>query len=85
MLLCSVASQQTIFLHSFHTSPPHIESTESLSASQHTKLTHKPSIEEKKIMAKQSLHWPPPLASSFKDKLPKKGDGHITMQQSIKS
>ncbi len=31
-LLCSIASQQTIFLRSFHTSPPHIESTESLSA-----------------------------------------------------
>jgi hypothetical protein len=55
MLLCSIASQQTILLAFFpHMSPPHIESTESLSAST-TKLTHKPNIEGKIIMAKPSL------------------------------
>jgi elongation factor P--beta-lysine ligase len=82
MLLYSIASQQTIFLHSFHTSPPHvIESTESLSASTPS-LHPNPAYKEKKIMAKPSLasHQLPRSRKNCQ-----KGDSHITMQQSIKS
>jgi len=84
MLLCSVASKQTIFLHSFHTSPPHIRIHRKLISQPahqaHTQTQHTRKKNNGKAFTGRR-HWLPPSRTNCQ----KKGDGHITMQQSIKS